>query len=96
MPETDSQNKRCIIALVTGRVQGVFFRDSTRQQAERLNITGYAKNLADGRVEVLACGFESDLYKLVSWLHEGPRLASVSSVAISETDDRTMATFSIG
>ena len=96
MPETDNQNKHCIIALVSGQVQGVFFRDSTRQQARRLNITGYAKNLADGRVEVLACGLEPDLKELVKWLHEGPGMARVSSVEVNATSFDQFQSFSIG
>ena len=50
---TDWIARRCLVA---GRVQGVFYRASTRARAESLGVTGYARNLADGRVEVLACG----------------------------------------
>lgn len=65
---------------VSGKVQGVFFRASTRQKADALNITGHAINLDDGRVEVLACGDEQALNELASWLHEGPSRAKVSDV----------------
>jgi acylphosphatase len=65
---------------VTGRVQGVFFRDSTRRTATELGLTGYAKNKADGSVEVLACGPEDALDRLADWLQSGPKLASVQSV----------------
>ena len=71
------QAMRCFIS---GRVQGVFFRDSTRQQAQRLNITGFAKNLADGRVEVLAFGNKIALLQLKQWLHQGSLMASVTCV----------------
>ena len=65
---------------VTGRVQGVFFRDSTRLMAESLGLTGHAINLSDGNVEVLACGDPDALDSLARWLHEGPPLASVTAV----------------
>ncbi len=69
---------------VSGKVQGVFFRHSTRQQARSLNITGHAINLDDGRVEVLACGDEQALEQLERWLHQGPSGAEVSGVERSE------------
>ncbi len=71
---------------VSGKVQGVFFRDSTRQKADALNITGHAINLDDGRVEVLACGEEQALAELESWLNEGSDNADVRRV--ERTDAR--------
>ena len=65
---------------VYGRVQGVWFRDSTRREAQRLAIAGHAINLPDGNVEVLACGAPKALRELETWLHSGPPLASVSRV----------------
>ena len=65
---------------VHGRVQGVWFRDSTRREAQRLAIAGHAINLPDGNVEVLACGTPEALRELEAWLHSGPPLASVSRV----------------
>jgi acylphosphatase len=65
---------------VKGRVQGVWFRDSTRREARQLDISGYAKNLPNGDVEVLAVGEEAALNCLGRWLHEGPPLARVSEV----------------
>jgi acylphosphatase len=70
--------------LVRGRVQGVFFRASTREQALKLGLSGCAKNLSDGRVEVLAEGDERALDALQRWLHVGPPMARVESV---ERDD---------
>lgn len=69
---------------VTGRVQGVFFRASTRDVAISLGVTGHAINLPDGRVEVLACGDAEAIAALGRWLAEGPPLAAVSEVR-SET-----------
>jgi acylphosphatase len=65
---------------VEGRVQGVFFRASTAEQAHRLGITGHAINLADGRVEVLAWGEPAALATLGHWLAVGPPGARVDAV----------------
>ena len=70
----------CARYIVGGTVQGVFFRASTRDEAVRLGLDGYARNLADGRVEVLACGPESAIAELQRWLHHGPPLARVMAV----------------
>lgn len=66
--------------LVSGIVQGVFFRASTQVRAQELGLTGYAKNLADGRVEVAACGTQDDLQRLQTWLQQGPPAARVEQV----------------
>ena len=66
--------------LVCGRVQRVFFRESTRRQAVELGLSGYAVNLADGRVEVAAQGCPEALDQLEAWLHTGPQLARVDGV----------------
>jgi acylphosphatase len=66
---------------VSGKVQGVFFRASTREQALRLGLSGSARNLADGRVEVIAAGDDESLEMLATWLHKGPPSSKVESVA---------------
>ena len=66
--------------LVSGKVQGVFFRASTREQALKLGLRGHAKNLPDGRVEVLAEGDSSALDALERWLYVGPPMAMVEAV----------------
>ena len=66
--------------LVSGRVQGVFFRASTRNEAERLGLAGSARNLDDGRVEVIASGPEDALAALERWLWQGPPSARVEDV----------------
>ena len=76
--------KICKLCIVSGHVQGVAYRATTQRQAQALNVTGYAKNLPDGSVEVLACGAELDVKALCDWLWEGPRLAQVSDVASQE------------
>jgi acylphosphatase len=66
--------------LVSGRVQGVFFRASTRDEAVELGIAGSAKNLDDGRVEVFATGSDAALAALETWLEHGPPSARVDRV----------------
>jgi acylphosphatase len=69
--------RRCLVA---GRVQGVFYRASARSRAQALGVTGFARNLPDGRVEVLACGSPAAVQALCEWLWEGPPAAQVTSV----------------
>ena len=69
---------------VSGRVQGVFYRASTRQKAVALGLSGYACNLPDGRVEVLAVGEPAAVMSLVDWLAVGPPAAEVSRVDVRE------------
>jgi acylphosphatase len=73
--------RRCLVA---GRVQGVFYRASTRERARALGVTGYARNLADGRVEVLACGEVAAVHALCEWLWQGSPSSHVTSVQVEE------------
>jgi acylphosphatase len=73
--------RRCY---VSGRVQGVFFRASTRQKAIDLGCAGYARNLPDGRVEVLAVAEPDAVQSLIDWLWQGPPAAQVSDVQVLE------------
>ena len=70
----------CRRCYVSGHVQGVFFRAATQQQSARLGIDGHARNLPDGRVEVLACGESANVDALCDWLRRGPPQAQVSDV----------------
>lgn len=70
----------CRRFFVRGHVQGVFFRASTAEQARRLGLVGFARNLDDGRVEVLAAGSAASLDALAGWLAEGPPRARVDAV----------------
>lgn len=81
---------------IEGRVQGVWFRESTRQQAVPLGITGYARNMPDGTVEILACGDENALNQLAEWLESGPPMARVSNVEWSEVKADCPDTFYTG
>ena len=76
----------CLRCTVSGRVQGVFFRASTQRQAQQLGISGYARNLADGSVEVLACGEADAVQRLSAWLWVGPPAASVAAVECETVD----------
>jgi len=78
--------KVCRYCRVTGRVQGVFFRASTRQQASAMGVTGWARNCSDGSVEVLCCGEDTAVAKLVAWLSHGPAAARVSNVSCETRD----------
>lgn len=86
----------CRRFLVSGRVQGVWFRASTREQALRLGLTGRADNLPDGRVEVIACGDVRQLDQLEAWLWRGPELAQVKTVEVSETPEQPHDGFATG
>lgn len=77
-PGPETVSRRC---LVSGRVQGVWFRGSTRQKALALGLAGWARNLPDGRVEVVASGPARDVDTLCAWLHHGPTLARVDDVS---------------
>lgn len=81
---------------IQGRVQGVFFRDSTRRVANSLGITGYAINLGNGDVEVLACGSSKALQELAAWLEQGPPMASVTHVLAEETEWQEFDDFRTG
>ena len=81
---------------ISGRVQGVFFRVSTRDIAVPLEIAGHAINKPDGNVEVLACGETLAVEELGRWLHDGPPMASVSSVESVEVECVKPDNFSIG
>jgi acylphosphatase len=66
--------------LVSGKVQGVFYRASTRERALALSLSGHARNLPDGRVEVLASGSDASIDALERWLRQGPAGARVDAV----------------
>ena len=69
--------------IISGRVQGVFFRAYTRDQARQLSLTGWVRNNADGTVEILVEGDGADLQKMVGWCHRGPSSARVQKVDVS-------------
>jgi acylphosphatase len=81
--------------LISGRVQGVGFRYFVEQAADQLSLTGYARNLGDGRVEVYAVGPEHKLAQLAGMLHKGPRWADVRGVEEQEAPVQQYGSFHI-
>ena len=77
-----SRTLKAMRVLVSGTVQGVFFRASTLQEALDLEITGWVRNLDDGRVECKAVGLESNLLTLLNWMGKGPIKAKVDRVDV--------------
>ena len=82
--------------LVSGRVQGVFFRASTREHAHRLGLAGRARNLDDGRVEVVARGAPEKIEALARWLGVGPPMARVDQVTREAADPASIGTDEFG
>jgi acylphosphatase len=82
--------------IVTGRVQGVFYRASTREQALGLGLAGHAKNRSDGSVEVVACGAADALDALERWLRQGPPEARVETVSREDLPEQDLRGFHIG
>ena len=69
---------------ISGRVQGVFFRAETQRVAQGFNITGWVRNMADGRVEAVFEGDDADIDKMLAWCHIGPSAARVDEVLTEE------------
>lgn len=84
---------KCVHLIVSGRVQGVFFRDNTRKKANELGLNGYAKNLADGDVEVVAEGNEDKLKELIDFIKKGPGIASVTGIQITHKQPENFKNF---
>ncbi len=80
---------------VHGRVQGVFFRDSTRKVAQGLGLAGWVKNCSDGSVEIHAEGDREKLEELIEWCRHGPDLASVSNLDLNWTEAEGLGSFDI-
>ena len=78
---------------VEGQVQGVWFRGFTRDQALQHGVEGWAKNTSDGRVEVLLCGEASDVAAVITAMHKGPPMASVSLVTMNDCEPREIHGF---
>lgn len=80
-------NECSITIIVSGRVQGVGFRFFTYQEARKLNLAGYVKNLDDGKVEIVACGSQIQINKLIDWIKMGgPNSANIENYEIQYTN----------
>ena len=91
----DIMADNCIHCYVSGRVQSVWFRASTQKKALSLNITGWVKNLADGRVELMACGEPQQLMLFEQWLRQGPPQARVDNVEIKSIRSQSFTQFDL-
>ncbi|OGT76495.1 MAG: acylphosphatase [Gammaproteobacteria bacterium RIFCSPLOWO2_12_47_11] len=87
--------KKTMHCFVSGRVQGVCFRMETCEQAQLFGLTGWVRNLPDGRVEVMASGEETQLKQLRDWLKQGPDLARVLNVEYEELEHQEFDGFTI-
>lgn len=81
----------CKHSLVSGRVQGVFYRASAASKARELGVDGYARNLSDGRVEVLACGAPEAVDAFVQWLWQGSSASKVTGVTVQRVEEPAAA-----
>ena len=93
--EDTKNNLRRTRALVSGRVQGVLFRDSTREKAEALGLSGWVRNLSDGRVEAVFEGPEDRVAEMISWCEEGPPNAEVQNVSVEQEDPEGLKGFGV-
>ncbi|MBU2595820.1 acylphosphatase [Patescibacteria group bacterium] len=74
--------KRRVEIIIKGQVQGVFFRQKTREKADKLGLFGWARNEADGSVKIVIEGEEEKIKELIKWLRIGPRFARVDEVKV--------------
>lgn len=86
---------QCLRFLVSGRVQGVFFRATTEATARSLGLTGWVRNCEYGDVELMACGTPAQLEALEKWLWQGPPQARVTRVQRTPVTHQTYAAFTI-
>jgi len=84
-----------ISIMVTGKVQGVFYRQSTKEIAQRLSISGQIKNLQNGNVEIIATGTKEQLDKLIDWCKHGPPKAVVTDIYWKELPLQEFKQFTI-
>ena len=87
--------RQCHYFLVSGKVQGVFYRASTLAQARRLGLAGWVRNRVDGKVELLACGEAAALQQLQEWLWQGPAQAQVEAVVCEPRPWQTFDQFEV-
>ena len=85
----------CKRITVIGKVQGVYFRASAQEKAIALGLVGEVRNLADGNVELTACGQEDNLQQLIDWCYEGPPRANVERVLVEDMEARGFDGFRI-
>ena len=79
---SDSKRKIRAHVFIRGKVQGVYFRQNTKQAATRRGVTGWVRNLPDGRVEAIFEGYNADVNEVIEWCHVGPAKAKVEDVDV--------------
>ena len=85
----------CTHLIISGRVQGVFFRANVRKKANELGLKGYAKNLEDGDVEVVAQGDGNKIKELVEFMRKGPGVAEIKGIEIKHRQPENFKNFEI-
>jgi acylphosphatase len=80
---------------ISGNVQGVGFRASMRRRAKNNDVTGWVKNLEDGRVEAVLEGEEEDVAKVMDWTRKGPNIANVENIELEEGEPEFLETFEV-
>jgi len=86
---------KAVSIAVTGKVQGVFYRQSTLEKAHELGIKGFVKNLPDGSVYIVAEGTEDNIDRLIEWCKRGPKRAVVANIVVTESELRGFSEFKI-
>ncbi|MCJ8312463.1 MAG: acylphosphatase [Saccharospirillaceae bacterium] len=85
-----------IQVIISGKVQGVWFRQSTMECALSLGLVGYAHNLSNATVKVQACGKQKDINSLIEFLRQGPDLARVDNIVVQDCNEPVPLDFSVG
>ena len=86
---------KCVHLIVSGKVQGVFFRANTQKKSLELGLHGYAKNLPDGNVEVVAQGDEEKINELIQFIKNGPGISKVKEIKIKHKELENFNKFEI-
>lgn len=84
-----------VYLLITGKVQGVFYRASAKEVADKLGLTGWIKNSGNGDVEALVCGKKDDVLEFINWCRKGPARARVEDVVVTERPEEQYKSFEI-
>lgn len=93
--DDEETNPKRTRALISGHVQGVFFRDSTREKAEALGLSGWVRNLPDGRVEAVFEGDGDRVEEMVAWCEGGPPSAEVQNVSTTQEEPEGLTGFEV-
>jgi acylphosphatase len=82
----DNMEQKCVHVIVTGRVQGVFFRAYTKEEADKLGLVGWVRNRPDGSVEALVAGESDAVDRMIAWFPNGSPMSSVTKVTVTEEE----------